>query len=260
MSARAIPLVTALVLTLVATPARSEEPAPSTDVRHLELGDRYEVAVRRDDVEQRYSGELVQATDEWIVLRIWSAPHPEPCIPVVSKNPFSSWGDVEERLGRTTYECWIPRSVATVVGRSLVADKTALKRVTSDEPDWTLVQTVDLVEEGKVSQHHGVVRVEGQTLRCQSFAMIEDSEPWPLLGHLPGVGPLFSTSELELVINERQVPLESVLSFQVPVNGGWFPLAPPKRTNFWWPTTRASQALPPTSPLASHRHYFHTGA
>ena len=235
MSARAVRLQSALLIlvTQVATPARSEEPTASSDVRHLELGDRYEVSVSRDNVEQRYSGQLVQMTDEWLVLRFRSEPHPEPCIPVVSKNPFSSWGDGEERLGCTNYECWIPRSVATVVGRSLVADKTDVERVTSTEPDWTLVQTVDFVEEGTISHHRGVVRVEGQTLRCLTLAMIEGTTPWPVLGHLPGLGQLFSTSELELVENEHQVPVECVLSFQVPVNGGWFPLAPIERTSFW---------------------------
>jgi hypothetical protein len=231
------PFALLMLVTLVPYPASAVEPNSGdgafSDVRHLELGDRYDVVVRRDNVEQPYSGDLVQLTDEWIVLRFKSEPHPEPCIPVTSTNPFSSWGDVEERLGCTTYECWIPRAVTTVVGRSLVADKTAFKRVTSDEPDWTLVTTVDFVEEGKIGHHRGCYKVEGQTLRCLNLAMIEHAAPWPVLGHLPGLGPLFSTNELELVTQERRVPVESVLSFQVPVSGGWFPLAPRERTSFW---------------------------
>lgn len=235
MSARAVRLTSALlfVFALVATPAPCEEPIASTDVRHLELGDRYEVVVRRDDVEQRYSGQLVQKTDEWLVLRFLSEPHPEPCLLVVSNPSSSRWGDDEERLGCTTYECWIPRSVATIVGRSLVADKTEFKPVTSDKPDWNLVQRVDFAEGGKLGHHQGSFRVEDQTLRCLALSLHEQATPWPVLGHLPGLGQLCSTSELELVESEHQVPLESVLSFQVPMDGGWFPLAPLEPSSFW---------------------------
>ncbi|WP_442482644.1 hypothetical protein [Aeoliella sp. SH292] len=235
MSARAVRLMCALLilLTFVAIPARSEEPATSTDVRHLELGDRYQVVVRRDDVEQRYSGELVQLTDEWLVLRFLSDPHPEPSLLVVSNPSKSIWGDVEERLGCTTYEGWIPRSVSTVVGRTLVADKTAFKRVTSDKPDWKSVQRVEFVAEGKSSRLTGTIRVENETVSCLTLSLFEHRTPWPMLGYIPGVGPLCTSSELELMENEHQIPLESILSFQVPTDCGWFPLAPLERTSFW---------------------------
>src|SRR5690606_6839812 len=111
----------------MAVPAHGEESeAPgteSTDVRHLKLGDGYEVVVRREGVEKRYSGRLVQMTGEWLVLRSVSEGRNEQGVPLLSKAPYYGRLFRNVGIGRVAIDRWVPRDSATIVGRSIADDE-----------------------------------------------------------------------------------------------------------------------------------------
>jgi hypothetical protein len=225
MIAHAVRLLAAqlILLTLAATSARGEEPAASTDVEHLELGDRYKVVVRRDNVEQRYSGELVQLTDEWLVLRHVSEGRSEHGVPVLSKIPYANRMFRNVGVGRQTSDCWIPRSAATVVGRFLVNDNSDFERLSADHPAWDRAQHVQFSADGQIGNRFGCVTLDGDTIRYFDFTSRDVSVPWPVLGHLPGVGHVFTTYEVELQEVEREVPLKNVMSVLVSAGATWKP-------------------------------------
>jgi hypothetical protein len=209
-----------MLLALVASPAGAAEPAAeSTDVRHLELGDGYEVVVRREGVEARYSGKLIQMTDEWLVLRTLSEGRNEYGVPIVSKVPYAGRLFRNVGIGRATTDRWIPRAAATVVGRSLADQPGEMVKLMADQPNWEQVYRVEFAEAGEAHDHSGEITLEGSTLHYTVGIGHEVDVPMPLLGQLPGVGPLFTTRETVFRAEGREVPIGSVLSVVEPAPG-----------------------------------------
>ncbi len=214
------PFVLVMSLVLIAAPVSGQEfgatAAESTDVRHLELGDGYEVVVRRDGVEQRYSGKLVQVTDEWIVLRTLSEGRNEYGVPVMSKVPYANRLFRNVGIGRSTNDRWIPRDAATIVGRSMREERGDFPPLAAQEPTWKEVVRIDLAQGEKVDDFAGTLTREGETLHHIHLVVEEVETPWPVLGRLPVLGGTFTTREVVLREEARDVPLGSVLSVVEP--------------------------------------------
>jgi hypothetical protein len=107
---------------LLSIPAHGEQ-LGATDVRRLELGDIYVVAVRCDGAEARYNGQLVQMTDQWLVLREWSERWGERRVPKVIRVPFATRQFHDVEFDWIVIDRWIPRAAATVAGRCIREDK-----------------------------------------------------------------------------------------------------------------------------------------
>lgn len=203
----------------MAVPAHGEESeAPgteSTDVRHLKLGDGYEVVVRREGVEKRYSGRLVQMTGEWLVLRSVSEGRNEQGVPLLSKAPYYGRLFRNVGIGRVAIDRWVPRDSATIVGRSIADDESQCP-LTTQHPTWDEVIRVEYADAGEVVGFSDAPTREGATLHHIEAVGEEVKTPWPVLGQLPVIGGTFTSRHFVLREEERQVALGSVLSVEVP--------------------------------------------
>ncbi len=208
-------------LVLIAIPVVGQEAgitavAP-TDVSHLELGDDYQVVVRRDGAEARFSGRLVQMTHEWLVLRMVSECRNEQGVPVLSKVPYVKRHFRNVGIGRTTTDRWVPRAATTVVGRLIHEDKEDFQQLATTQPTWEQVTRVEYAEAGEIAHCSGPLTLEGTTLHGMKLVCEEMETPLPILGQLPGFGNLFTTTEVELREETRELALESVLVVEEPL-------------------------------------------
>jgi hypothetical protein len=207
----------ALVVSLVLTVPRAgaEEPtAGSTDVRHLELGDIYVVVVRCDGAKATYNGQLVQMTDQWLVLREWSECWSERRVPKVSRVPFATRHFLDVDVDWIVTDRWIPRAAATVAGRCISEDKSDFEPLTATQPRWNEAPRIEFAEKGESADCTGPIEVEGTVLRCETLIFDEKRVPTPVLGYLPKWGVLFTMPEVELREGIREVPLSSLLSVE----------------------------------------------
>jgi hypothetical protein len=209
-----------IVLFAMVAPAHGQESGVADselmDVRHLELGDGYDIVIRRGGVEKRYSGQLVQMTDEWLVLLARSESRTEFGVPMVSKVPYAGRLFRNVGIGRATALRWLPREGATVVGRSLAEDRGDFQPLSAQQPSWEKVTRVEFSHGRELAYHNGTVTCQGDTLHYTVAKNHEVEVPLPLLGQLPGVGDLFTIRETALREEGREVALGSVLSVEEP--------------------------------------------
>jgi hypothetical protein len=221
MNARSISVAAFLMsFALLSISARGDELGAvggvSTDVRHLELGDTYVVVARCDGAEANYNGQLIQMTDQWLVLREWSECWGERRVPKIRRVPFATRQFLDVDVEWIVTDRWIPRASATVAGRFIREDKSDFQPLTATQPRWNEAPRIEFAEKGEWAECAGPIKVEGTVLRCETLLFEEKRVPIPILGYLPTWGVLFTTTEVELREGVREVPLGNLLSVAVP--------------------------------------------
>ncbi len=168
--------------------------AQSTDISHLEVGDKYEIVVERQGVKKQYSGTLVKMNDRWLVLHSVVEGRTEQGVPLVSKLPstnkrlFRNVG-----IGRANQFYWIPREAAVVQGRSMSHEKRELLTPQGDEPTSGSQCWVDVVKDGKVVDGFSTITLGDEYLKCHLHFTKAVDHPSPVLGKLPIIGNSFKT-------------------------------------------------------------------
>jgi hypothetical protein len=145
--------------------------ADSTPAAEAQLivGDLYEMWIQRGDLKKLSQGELVKATDKWVVLRNSAVQLQCEGIPLLMDLPLV--GEFFCRYTETTSvsDCWIPREAATLKAFRHGAKPEAPNPTVGDEPPTATnhMVLVEMVEGGKLVRHFGdltVVRPDGLTL------------------------------------------------------------------------------------------------
>ena len=109
MSPRAVNAGCLILVMLLSRVAMGQEPIPSDRIEELVSGDRYVVEVKRNDVKQRYEGDLLKVTDEWLVLLQRRECVKETGVPIASKLPYAKCLFTSVGIGRWNEQLWIPR-------------------------------------------------------------------------------------------------------------------------------------------------------
>jgi hypothetical protein len=122
---------------LDATPGVDTEPAASAKAAprdKLVIGDAYMLEVKRGGVTRTFGGNLLKATDKWIVLRRVAAGRNDYGIPLLSALP--KVGTMFRRSYESLVEddLWIPREAATIESHRQVKSAATTKPVLGSEP------------------------------------------------------------------------------------------------------------------------------
>jgi hypothetical protein len=184
---------------------------PTTDIRHLEIGDWYEVAVQRGAISKQYRGTLVKATDRWLVLFTHAEGRTERGVPVLSKTPYINRLFRNVGIGRTTEYRWIPREAATVLGRTLASKAVPLPTPKADVPQGDSHMLVEMVDAGKLDEQQGAISLHNDQLTSRFQEEVAVEKRMPVLGRLPMVGGAFTSESFELRERTREIATKDVL-------------------------------------------------
>ena len=130
-----------------AEPAPLDAPAAEAD---LIVGDGYTMEVKRGDVAESCRGDLVKATDKWVVLRNSDVSMQCEGIPFLMDLPlvgelFCRYSDVVE-----VTDLWIPREAATLRSHTPGAKVAAANPVVANEPPTAAMCRVSAAASGKL--------------------------------------------------------------------------------------------------------------
>jgi hypothetical protein len=161
-----------------AEPAPLDTPAAEAE---LVLGDGYTMEVRRGAVAKPCGGELVKATDKWVVLRSRNISQTCEGIPYLMDLPLIGDWFCRYTDDVLVTDLWIPREAATLRSHTPGAKPAAVKPFVADEPPILAMCRVSAVTGGKVDhfiRDLTVVGGDGVTL-----AGTDDGHPLQIARH-----------------------------------------------------------------------------
>jgi hypothetical protein len=123
------------------------KPAPR---ERLVVGDGYTLEVKRGGVTQSFGGNLLKATEKWIVLRRMATGRNDYGVPLLSALP--KFGNYFRRSYESLVEddLWIPREAATIVSHRHVDTTAAARHIPANEPPPKAHCAVGFVQGEKV--------------------------------------------------------------------------------------------------------------
>lgn len=164
----------------------------SVAVTDLVVGDSYTIRVERSGVVESFSGALVKANAEWIVLERELEGRNEQGIPS-SKLGFFNRTFKNVGIGREHDVVWLPREAATVEQRTMSAKRAELAEVATDEPPTNSFCRIQYADGAETKSISGELSSQDETdLTVSSEVMVEERQGVPLLSDIPLVGRAFT--------------------------------------------------------------------
>jgi hypothetical protein len=210
----------ATVILLSTAVVHAADSEPDTRIDHLVVGDGYWIHVERNGVQQECAGDLVKATDRWLVLHSLSESRSERGVPVASKLPYVNRLFKNVGVGRADEYVWIPRDAATIRGRLRAAKPVAIEPPAGDEPSLRAACEVTFVgADHKVADREGKLQAitdERLTLLVRETFSVEVRKPgW---SNLPLVGGYFIDTRTETREKLADVVRADLLCLRIRVN------------------------------------------
>jgi hypothetical protein len=177
-------------------------------------GDEYMVSVERDGVRERFTGQLVKANDQWIVLHWISEARTEFGVPVLSKVPYVNRLFTNVGIGREDANLWIPRDAAVIEQRTMSVKARPIAAIAEDNPPSGQRCDVQFALNGGSSWEHG--RYAVTTERYTTMVVQQFVEPRAV-----GIKTLVSRAtpeprRQELDYVHKMIPRDSLFCVKVP--------------------------------------------
>jgi hypothetical protein len=191
--------IISVALCIPAAASRAADPDPDNRIDHLVVGDTYWIRVERQDVPQDISGDLVKATDRWIVLARLMEGRSDYGVPVLSSIPHINRLFKNVGIGRVNEYAWIPRDAVTIRGRVHAANPLAVDPPAGDEPSLRADCEVSYIgAENKADEHYGKLEAISENqltlLESESYTVEVRKPGW---SKLPWIGGYFVESRTE---------------------------------------------------------------
>jgi hypothetical protein len=169
----------------------AETPNENT-IDRLVIGDQYTIAVKRNDLEKQYAGELVKANDHWIVLRNVREERTEFGVPILSKVPYVNRMFKNVGIGRNSDILWLPREFAAIKGRTRSINRDNEPTDLSSLPHRRRHCTLDYFDNDKLVECQGTLKKSTN----EHFTIVEERyeevvQGVPYAKNMPYVGSLF---------------------------------------------------------------------
>jgi hypothetical protein len=184
---------------------------PTTDIRHLEIGDGYTISIERGGVKKQFNGTLVKATDRWLVLMTVLEGRHESAVPVVSKVPGIGRLFRNVGIGRMNEYVWLPREAATVQGRVIATEPRKIEPPENELPRSGTDFSIQFVQEGKVVDRFGKFTLGEEQITCCTTRSEARVRGVPVLAELPVMGSLFRRTTIHVREVEEQFSWNDVL-------------------------------------------------
>jgi hypothetical protein len=138
-------------------PPRAQLPLAERSAASPQLteGDAYTIAVKRGEAKKAFGGNLVKATDRWIVLRRITTGSNESKVPVLSSIPKIGTAFRRTNSGTIEEDLWIPRDAAEIESHIRVANAAKLKPVLGTQPPTRFRCAMTLNENGAAVRRDG---------------------------------------------------------------------------------------------------------
>lgn len=184
-------------------------------VNELVTGDQYTIRVERSGASESYTGLLLLAHPDWIVLQQEEAGRHEG-VPI-SQRPFFNRMFKNVDIGREEILVWLPREAATIVQRVKPHDQRPLVDVAElGTPFCFSSCDIDYVEAGELKKLHGALfQVEDADFTIKWETMVAEQKSLPLLGDIPLVGRAFQYPVFAAQYHEHKLMCEDVLAVRV---------------------------------------------
>jgi hypothetical protein len=138
------------------TPLAESPPSePTTIAPALTVGDAYTLAVTRGEAKQTFGGNLVKATEHWLVLRRISTGKSENNVPLLSQMPMFGSAFRRSQSGMIEEDLWIPRDAAQIESHIRVANGAKPKPVKGTQPPTRNRCAMMLNESGEAVRRDG---------------------------------------------------------------------------------------------------------
>jgi len=199
-------------LAFVPTRATAQEESTAA-VNELVHGDEYTIRVERRGASESYTGLLLLAHPDWIVLQHEEAGRQEG-VPV-SQRPF--FHRMFKNVGRHEILVWLPREAATIVQRVKPHDQRPLVDVAElGTPFCFSSCQIDYVEAGELKKlQGGLLHAEDADFTIQWETMVAEQKSLPLLSDIPLVGRAFRYPVLAAQYRDHKLKRDDVLAVRV---------------------------------------------
>lgn len=194
-------------------PASATNPAPpisSTDIRYLQTGDTYRVAVERQGVKKEFEGVLLKANEKWIVLKA-AGPPVERGVPIAAKVPYVNRLFRNVGVGRLEEIRWLPREAVTIHGRSKAGKVATSELALPEVPPSDAGYFIELVHDGKEVAHTAKVTFGDKHLTCHQKICEARERGVPVLSEIPIVGRAFRKEYMRVDVVDVQYSWDDVL-------------------------------------------------